>query len=263
MSCIKAHWSIFVEYLVLRRLITNSKKIKNMTKSLTLNYAIVAFAVVALVLASVTPAFAAVNSTSITITTTNRGNIDNTTQADTHTGLNVAMGSIGGSGGAGGFVTSAGSENNGGATAGNGGNGGNGGPGGLVDSGDASAEAGSDNALNSTDVEVAFDCECGDINSVTMSIDTDNDDDDNRILNLTQARGRTGENSADGSTGGPAGNGGQIDGGTGSENNGGATGGSGGAGGSGGVGGTVLTGNATSKSGSVNLLNTTFVRVRI
>jgi len=234
-----------------------------MTKSITLNYAIVAFAVVALVFASVTPAFAAVNSTSITITTTNRGTIDNTTQADAHSGQNIALGSIGGVGGLGGNVTSAGNENNGGAVAGNGGNGGNGGAGGFVQTGDASAEAGSENSLNGSDVEVALDCDCGDINSVTIGVDTNNNDINNNINNTTQARGRSGQNLALGSEGGDAGNGGVIDGGAGSENNGGATSGSGGAGGAGGLGGEIHTGSATSKSGSVNLLNTTFVRVRI
>lgn len=234
-----------------------------MTKSMTINYAIVALAVVALVFATVVPAFAAVNSTAINIVTTNRGTIDNVTQADSHTGLNNALGSLGGIGGMGGDVTSDGSENNGGATAGDGGDGGDGGPGGLVDSGDASSEAGSENALNSTDIEVALDCDCGDINSVTIDVITDNNDINNKIANLTQARGRTGDNNALGSQGGDAGDGGEIDGGTGDENNGGATSGDGGDGGMGGFGGTILTGSATSKSGAVNLLNTSFIRVRI
>jgi len=94
-------------------------------------------------------------------------------------------------------------------------------------------------------------------------LDIDNDDPNNRIQNLTRARGRTGDNSADGSTGGNAGNGGQISAGTGDENNGGATAGSGGAGGAGDLGGEIHTGAATSKSGTLNLLNTTFVRVRL
>jgi len=234
-----------------------------MTKSITLNYAIVAFAVVALVMLSVAPAFAAVNSTSISITTTNRGTISNTTQADAHSGQNLALGSIGGIGGNGGAVVSDGSENNGGATAGNGGNGGNGGAGGFVQTGEASADAGSENSLNGTDVEVALDCDCGDINSVTIGVDTDNDDLGNNINNTTQARGRSGQNLALGSAGGDAGDGGVISGGMGNENNGGATSGSGGAGGAGGLGGEIHTGSATSKSGSVNLLNTTFVRVRL
>jgi hypothetical protein len=213
--------------------------------------------------ASATPAFAAVNSTRITITTTNRGTITNTTTADSHTGLNVALGSTGGAGAAGGNVTSAGNENNGGALAGNGGNGGNGGAGGLVQTGDASADSGTENALNTTDAEVALDCDCGDINSVTIELDTDNDDIANNIDNLTDARSRTGENLADGSTGGDAGIGGDVDGGIGDENNGGARAGTGGAGGAGGLGGTIGTGNASSTSGTINMLNTVLLRVRL
>ena len=152
-----------------------------MTKSITLNYTIAASVAVAMVFAAATPAFAAVNSTRITINVTNRGTIDNVTQADSHTGNNTALGSVGGSGGTGGSVTNSGggNENNGGASAGNGG------VGGVVDSG------------------------------------------------------------------------------AGDENNGGASAGTGGAGGAGGLGGTIVTGNASSQSAAVNLLNTTFLRVRI
>jgi len=73
-------------------------------------------------LAFATPAFAAVNSSRITINVTNRGSIQNVTQADSHTGNNIALGSTGGSGGTGGDVTNSGggNENNGGASAGNG-----------------------------------------------------------------------------------------------------------------------------------------------
>ena len=234
-----------------------------MTKSIALNTAVVVGFAAAFVLAYAVPAHAAVNSTKITITTTNRGWIDNTTQADSHTGNNTALGSIGGLGGNGGNVTSQGSENNGGAMAGNGGNGGDGGAGGLVQTGDASSDAGSQNGLNSTDAEVAFDCDCGDINSVTLDLTTDNNSSDNRILNLTQARARTGENTALGSAGGNAGVGGNVGGGIGSENNGGAQSGNGGAGGAGNIGGTIGTGSASSTSAAINLLNTVLLRVRM
>jgi len=235
-----------------------------MTKSITLNYTIAAAAAFVMVLATAAPAFAAVNSTAITLTVTNRGSINNTTQADSHTGQNIALGSLGGLGGFGGAVMSSGDENNGGATAGNGGNGGNGGAGGLVQTGDASSNAGSENGLNGTDAEVDLgSCGCGDINSVTIDGNIDNDDDANVINNLTQARARTGQNLALGSAGGNGGVGGVVDGGSGAENNGGATAGSGGSGGAGGLGGTIGTGNASSTSGAVNLLNTTLLRVRI
>lgn len=213
-----------------------------------------------------TPAFAAVNSTHITITTQNRGSIDNTTSARSHTGDNKAGGSTGGAGGTGGAVTSDGSENNGGAAAGNGGNGGNGGAGGLVNTGNASADAGTSNDLNNTDVGVDLgDCGC-DVNSLTLDIMTDNSRQyptQNHIDNNTRAKARTGENTADGSTGGGAGSGGVVSGGDGSENNGGATSGNGGVGGAGGLGGTIGTGNASSTSGTINMLNTVLTRVRL
>ena len=238
-----------------------------MTKSITFNSTVAVAMVGAMVLsffAFALPASAAVNSTKINIVTTNRGTINNTTQSDSHTGQNFAAGSVGGTGGLGGDVTSAGSENNGGASAGNGGNGGNGGAGGLVQTGNATATAGTENALNSTDAEVDLGgCGCGDINSVTIDVITDNGDIANNIDNLTQSRARSGQNLALGSRGGNAGNGGVVNGGAGNENNGGASAGTGGAGGAGGLGGEVSTGNASSTSGTINLLNTSILRVRI
>ena len=234
-----------------------------MTKSITLNYTIVALAAIAMVFAYTGVANAAVNSTKINIVTINRGNIDNVTTADSHTGNNTALGSTGGAGGLGGDVVSAGNENNGGASAGNGGSGGSAGAGGFVETGDASADAGTENSLNGTDAEVAFDCECGDINSVTLDLITDNNDYNNKILNRTGATARSGDNRAEGSVGGVGGVGGDVSGGTGSENNGGASAGTGGAGGAGGLGGEVHTGKADSKSAAVNWLNTTFLRVRM
>src|SRR3989338_4183274 len=206
-----------------------------------------------------------VNSTRISINVMNRGSIDNTTQADSHTGANTALGSVGGSGGSGGNVTSGvgGNENNGGASVGDGGDGGAGCASGFVGTGNASADAGSLNDVNSTDVEVDVGCGCGDINGLTVELDVDNDARGNVIGNLTQARGRTGDNHALGSTGGNGGNGGVVDSGSGNENNGGASAGTGGTGGTSDDGGTVVTGNANSTSGSFNLLNTTFLRVRL
>ena len=154
--------------------------------------------------ASVAPAFAAINSSSITITVTNRGDITNHTTANSRTGFNTA------------------------------------------------------------DVDVELGCDCpDDINSVTIDATVDNNDPSNTITNDTLADARTGRNTAHGSTGGEAGAGGKVDGGTGSENNGGASAGTGGAGGAGGLGGEIRTGAASSTSGTINLLNTTFVRVRI
>ncbi|OGG50638.1 hypothetical protein A2763_00445 [Candidatus Kaiserbacteria bacterium RIFCSPHIGHO2_01_FULL_54_36] len=205
-----------------------------------------------------------INSSSITINVMNRGSVVNVTQSSSHTGANIALGSTGGAGGAGGSVTAgAGNENNGGASAGNGGSGGNASEGGLVQTGNASADAGSLNDVNTTDAEVDLGCDCpGDINGLTIDATVDNDGDDNVITNLTRARARSGANVALGSDGGNAGNGGNVSAGAGNENNGGASAGTGGAGGSGDVAGTIVTGNANSTSGAINLLNNTFVRIR-
>ena len=206
-----------------------------------------------------------INSSSITINVTNRGSITNVTQSDSHTGNNVALGSTGGSGGTGGSVTAgAGNENNGGASGGNGGNGGNAGDGGLVQTGNASADSASLNGVNTTDAEVDLGCDCPvDINGLTIDATVDNDGDDNVITNLTRARARSGANVALGSDGGNAGNGGVVSSGAGNESNGGASAGTGGAGGTSGFGGTIRTGNSSSSSGSVNLMNNSFVRVRL
>lgn len=236
-----------------------------MTKSVTVNYAVASVAIATMVLslfAFATPASAAMNSSSISITTTNRGSIDNNTMADARTGLNTALGSLGGRGGDGGDVESDGNNNNGGATSGNGGNGGNGGAGGLVSTGEAESEAGTENGLNLTDVDVQVPT---DMNSASVGIDTDNDRDfptQNHIANLTDARSRTGANTALGSEGGAADDAGDVEGGVGDFNNGGASSGMGGNGGAGGLGGTITTGRAEAVSGTVNLLNTILVRVR-
>lgn len=224
-----------------------------------------AVATVLAMFAGAIPASAAMNSSSITITTTNRGTINNDTSAKSRTGENLALGSLGGRGGDGGDVTSDGDFNNGGAGTGEGGNGGNGGAGGLVDTGNASSDAATDNALNTTEVDMDLvSAAVAGFNSTALLVNTDNGECDcNTITNDTRARSRTGYNKAEGSVGGNADDAGEVDGGTGNNNNGGATTGDGGNGGAGGLGGTVLTGNADSKSATVNLLNTILVRVRI
>ena len=241
-----------------------------MTNSKTLNISVAAAVAVALALgyfAIAGSAYAAVNSSSITITTTNRGTIDNYTSSRSHTGNNTAGGSVGGVGGQGGDVTSDGDNNNGGATTGNGGNGGNGGEGGLVDTGDATATAGTENSLNETDAEIDFSTSGGDVNSTSVDVVTDNTqtgcDCPNNIDNRTKARAKSGDNTANGSVGGDGERGGAITGGSGDFNNGGAGTGDGGDGGDGDIGGTVLTGAASSTSATLNLLNTVLLRVRL
>lgn len=183
------------------------------------------------------------------------------------------------------------------AAGGNGGtggsaHGGDAGDGGFVVTGNATAEAGSANELNNVDVAVEGcgcdedqnECACippwfrRDVdNSVTIKVYNSGS-----ISNTTDADADTGYNKAKGSyggDGGEAGNGGDggeaevgddEEGRCGCEwdlgSNGDAVGGDAGQGGSadggeGGLGGTVRTGNAVSESGSINVMNTTVVRV--
>lgn len=265
---------------------------------------------------------------SVSITVSNSGTINNETEAEASTGGNYADGSYGGDGGKqkgdggnggdGGDAEGDGSNvggmgGNGGST-GNGGNGGDAGPGGLVQTGDAEANAGSVNTLNTTEIEVEG-CGCDEsapVNGWWRKIKKDNSvgvtvANSGTINNETEAEAKTGKNDADGSYGGDggkqkgdAGNGGDGGDATGSDeecgwcgggcgnwcgggcgywcaptgcdgcdngsNVGGDAGqgghaGSGGDGGAGDVGGTVVTGNARSDSGAVNVMNTVLVRV--
>ena len=253
-------------------------KTNNMTKSVTLNYGIAILAAVAMVVAYALPTatFAAVNSTYIEVPTVNRGTINNTTEAKAHTGENTAEGSEGGDGGYGGDVESnedagtGGNYNNGGAAAGDGGNGGDADDGGLVETGDATANAATANDLNGTEVDVDLTTQ-EDVNGVYVEVDTDNggcECDESTINNDTRARARSGENTADGSEGGDGQGGGDVEANDGADaggdyNNGGASAGDGGNGGDSGFGGTVRTGFASSTAGTINLLNTTIVRVRL
>ncbi|MBP7770653.1 MAG: hypothetical protein KA066_01930 [Candidatus Pacebacteria bacterium] len=217
-------------------------------------------------LATATPAFAAVNSSTLIIGNANVGSIDSNTTAVSNTGLNLAGGSEGGDGAIGGNSGGAtNSGSNGDATSGNagsGGNGGNGGAGGLVQTGNASADAGVVNSANSNNTRVRVP---GGINSSTAVVAQVNAGD---IDEDTTALASTGLNLADGSEGGNGNNGGTSGAANkaGGSDNGNATSGSGGAGGhggAGGLGGTIGTGASTSKSGAVNVLNTNFLRVRI
>src|SRR3989338_3494053 len=151
-----------------------------MTKSITLNYMIAILVAAAMVVAYALPTAesAAVNSTNITVYTKNKGTINNTTEAKAHTGHNTAEGSTAGDGGYGGDVEanddagSGGDYNNGGASAGDGGNGGDSGPGGLVNTGNATSNAGTNNSLNCTDVDI--DLLGADVNSTYIGVETKN-----------------------------------------------------------------------------------------
>ena len=199
---------------------------------------------------------------SITITICNSGTIINNTSASANTGGNTALGSVGGRGGRGGNVDSSGNFNNGGAGTGNGGNGGDAGDGGFVQSGNASANASTINNANGSDVEIDVP---PDMNSSLLAVIIDNTASGckcNTIENTTRARARSGENTANGSEGGDGNDSGKIDGGGGDFNNGGAGTGSGGNGGNSNDGGLIRTGNATSNSETVNLLNSIIIRLR-
>jgi hypothetical protein len=210
------------------------------------------------------------HSSGISITICNRGTIVNETEADASTGGNWAGGSYGGNGGNAGDVEAYGGGNfsNGGASTGNGGNGGNAGPGGLVNTGNASATAVSENDANGTEVELDAD---GDMNSSLITIlinnlrggacDREGCPPSNTIENSTKARARTGGNYADGSYGGDGGDAGDVEPGDGSYQNGGAETGSGGNGGDGGIGGTINSGNAEATSAALNILNRVIVRI--
>ncbi len=249
------------------------RKLHNtMTKSITLKYTIAVLAAFVVVLAYAGIADAAVNSSNIRVEVKNNGTINNTTSAKAHTGENYAEGSFGGDGGTGGDVTASGvgDYNNGGAEAGNGGNGGGAGPGGLVNTGDATADAGTENSLNGTDVEIDLTNAMStgeDMNSTYIGVDVKNGTKDcectSEINNTTRARARTGENYAEGSFGGDGDDGGDVTAGSGDYNNGGAEAGNGGHGGTSDLGGEVKTGKAVSEAGTINLLNTTLIKVKL
>lgn len=215
-------------------------------------------------LATATPALAAVNSSAIVIGNVNQGSVTSNTNAVSNTGLNLAGGSTGGNGSNGGNSGAATKNgDNGNAESGNagsGGNGGNGGAGGLVVSGDASADAGAINTANSNSTRVRID---SGLNSSALVAVQGND---GTIDETTNALASTGLNAAAGSQGGTGDNGGNSGAATQGGNQGDATtgtGGAGGHGGAGGIGGEVRTGASTSNAGAVNVLNTNFIRVRI
>jgi hypothetical protein len=286
-----------------------------MTK--TMNYTAAVGTIAALVLSSfaaVTPAFAGSWSkggdveidNEVKISVANFAVVSNTTTSSASTGGNYAGGAEGGDGAQGGEGDEGGNadadaDSNGGdadaianggdgGKGGKGGNGGDAGVGGTITTGDAEANSGVMNVVNSTDIEVeGCGCDSG------VGYDEDNVDDievDNEVKiellnagivsNTTDAYAKTGWNVAAGVEGGDAGQGGEgdeggnadadsdvggwhdEDGDAYSEANGGQ-GGNGGRGGRGGValeGGVIVTGNATSNSGAVNVINSTLLRVR-
>jgi len=279
-----------------------------------MNYTAAVGTIAALVLSSfavVTPAFAGSwkkggdveIDNEVKISVTNSAVITNVTSSSASTGGNYAGGAYGGDGAEGGDGDEGGNAdadadaNKGDADAianggdggkgGKGGNGGDAGVGGTITTGNAEANSGVLNVVNSTDIEVEG---CGCDNGVDYDdkhIDDVEIDNEVKIqlsngvilTNVTDAYAKTGWNKAAGAAGGDAGEGGDgeeggnadadADGGwkngdAYSEANGGE-GGNGGRGGRGGLaleGGVVVTGDALSNSGAANVVNSTILRVR-
>jgi hypothetical protein len=277
------------------------------------NY-VVATATTIAMLASATPAFAWGNNggdvdveNKATIEVSNWGTVVNTTTSSASTGGNWAGGSEGGNGSMGGDGEEGGNadadadaDDNGDADAdatggnggngGKGGNGGNGGLGGQIQTGDATAEAGTVNTVNTNDLAIeGCGCDAG------VDYDEDNVDDisvedeakiklsnGGFVVNYTDAHAKTGFNWAAGSEGGNGSMGGDGEEGgnadadadadagyhgddadadadaVGGE---GGNGGKGGNGGTGAAGGLVITGAAHSVAGTINVVNTNLVRI--
>lgn len=236
------------------RRIYKANKNNSMTKTLG-GYMLAVVTAVAMVIslfAVALPASADVNG-DVRIRTNNTASISNSVSATADSGDNFAGGSFGGDGDDGGDADN---DEGGGntATGGNGGNGGNGGEGGLVTTGNATANAGIANLVNSSEVEVGDDS--GNVNG-DVRVRTRNN---TTLGNAAAATADSGDSFAGGSFGGDGEEGGEAD----NEDGGGNTaeGGAGGAGGAGNVGGTVQTGHAESNAGVLNVLNRSVVRVR-
>lgn len=284
-----------------------------MTKTLNYSAALATIAALVLSMTAAAPAFASGGGeldvevdNDVTIEVANFGAVINNTSAEASTGGNYAGGSEGGEGANGGSGGSgeeadadadadgddadADAEANGGngGNGGAGGEGGAGGVGGTVSTGDAEANAGTMNVVNSNDIKVeGCGCDAVDLDDAEDFDDADVDVDNEVeiglfnggfVLNNTDAYAKTGWNAAGGSDGGNAGEGGN--GGEGDEadadadadgedsdadaeaNGGeGGEGGEGGNGGAGDEGGLVVTGDARSNAGTINLVNTNVIRV--
>ena len=292
-----------------------------------MNYGAAVTTIVALVLsmAAVTPAFAGGHSEAdidvdndVKIYVQNEGLVVNSTTAEASTGGNYAGGSTGGDAGQGGHGgngdyadadatanadgdadadADANANGGDGGNGGDAGNGGAGGVGGTVSTGDAEANAGTLNVVNSNDIKVeGCGCDSVDLDDLEEFDDVDVTKDNevkiellNRgaVINYTDAYATTGWNDAGGSTGGAGDDGGgagdgdyadadadadadskgcgcgDADADAEADANGGngGQGGHGGNGGEGGPGGLVVTGEARSNAGTINLVNSNLIRV--
>jgi hypothetical protein len=211
-----------------------------------------------------------------TVENENYAEVVNETGAEANTGLNLAGGSYGGNGGNGGNISNYGEDGEvEDSTTGNGGMGGNGDVGGTINTGPATATSGTVNEVNVNETEIDnCGCEEGEEGDEyeEAEVETNYTHVGNLnsayVANRTGARANTGLNLADGSGGGIGGNGGNIDNEAGydEEDEGGevegSTTGNGGDAGSGGPGGLVNTAPADSASGTVNVVNRNYTRIR-
>lgn len=194
------------------------------------------------------------------VTNRNSATVINVIEVNANTGGNFADGSYGGTGGDGGDIESGKGEIVDSSTR-NGGDGGNSSVGGTVITGNAQAEVGVFNLVNTNRTIIDRSGGGGDI-----IIGNDNSA---KLINEIGVEANTGNNFVDGSYGGSGGDGGDISLGDNGEhghkhdrgiedvNTG-----HGGDGGTSGAGGLVITGDASSRAFVVNIVNTTVTRIR-
>ncbi len=200
----------------------------------------------------------------VVVVNNNRAFVGNHVEANANTGGNGAGGSEGGDGGDGGKIVNVDGGDVEGSTTGSGGNGGSGDIGGTVYTGDATAEAGVMNVVN-TNRTIVNRCACADEDECECGPDIVYNRNRAIVLNGVYAQADTGENGAGGSEGGDGGDGGKIvnvDGECGEGDVEDSTTGAGGAGGDGGPGGLVSTGVAVSSAGAINVVNRNVTRIR-
>lgn len=218
------------------------------------------------------------NDNDIKVSVTNQATVNNNIEAEAKTGNNEAAGGDGEEGGNGGEA-----EGTGDNTAGNGGNGGSGALGGYIVSGDATAYSSIINEINIVKTKITDSCGCeadrptmfpffnrrdtGDDNDIRVRVNNNAS-----VMNDVEVEAETGDNEADGGDGEEGGDGGEA------ENRGGRDtrmmmpffsfwssddnhGGAGGTGGTGGVAGEIYSGNATSGSEVVNVVNRIVTRI--
>ncbi len=186
--------------------------------------------------------------------------VGNHVEADAETGENGAGGSAGGDGGDGGKIVNVDGGDVERSHTGSGGSGGSGNIGGTVYTGDATAEAGVMNAVNTNRATINR-CACVDEDECECGPDIIKNRNRAMVLNGIEADADTGENGADGSEGGDGGGGGKIINIHGDDVEDSTTG-NGGNAGAGGAGGYIESGVAVSTAGAINIVNRNVTRIR-